>query len=149
MRPICCASSLRGRLGAAARGARYPYPKLTRQLIEGMLETRYPFSPITKSSPVERDFDLAALLSEQQLVSVHPSLTPLEPHLQAKLDPRATLPQVCFRAMRRLGERVDFGGVVVAPMIPWNNCAEMEVARDVGAAVNGYPAQLGPLLARA
>jgi DNA repair photolyase len=55
--------------------------KLTRQLIEVMLETKHPFSLITKNALVERDIDLLAPLAAENLVSVHFSVTSLDPHL--------------------------------------------------------------------
>ncbi|MFX7506725.1 hypothetical protein ABTJ37_20645, partial [Acinetobacter baumannii] len=78
--------------------------KLTRQLIEVMLETKHPFSLITKNALVERDIDLLAPLAAENLVSVHFSVTSLDPHLSAKLEPRASAPHARLRAMKRLHE---------------------------------------------
>lgn len=127
---------------------------LTRQLIEVMLETRHPFSLITKNALVERDMDLLAPLAEQQLVSVHFSVTSLDPHLSAKLEPRASAPHARLRAMRRLSEAGIPVGVMVAPVIPWINDAELEAvleaAREAGARSAGYvllrlPYEVAPL----
>lgn len=128
--------------------------KLTRQLIELMLETRHPFSLITKNALVERDIDLLAPLAEQNLVSVHFSVTSLDPHLSSKLEPRAAAPHARLRAMRRLHEAGIPVGVMVAPVIPWINDAELEAvleaARDAGASSAGYvllrlPLEVAPL----
>ena len=128
--------------------------KLTRQLIEVMLETRHPFSLITKNALVERDIDLLAPLAEQNLVSVHFSVTSLDPHLSAKLEPRASAPHARLRAMRRLHDAGIPVGVMVAPVIPWINDAELEAvleaARDAGATTAGYvllrlPLEVAPL----
>ena len=128
--------------------------KLTRQLIEVMLETQHPFSLITKNALVERDIDLLAPLAEKQLVSVHFSVTSLDPHLSAKLEPRASAPHARLRAMRRLHDAGIPVGVMVAPVIPWINDAELEAvleaARDAGATTAGYvllrlPLEVAPL----
>ena len=128
--------------------------KLTRQLIEVMLGTRHPFSLITKNALVERDIDLLAPLAEQNLVSVHFSVTSLDPHLSARLEPRAAAPHARLRAMRRLHEAGIPVGVMVAPVIPWINDAELEAvleaARDAGASSAGYvllrlPLEVAPL----
>ena len=128
--------------------------KLTRQLIEVMLETQHPFSLITKNALVERDMDLLAPLAEQQLVSVHFSVTSLDPHLSAKLEPRASAPHARLRAMRRLSDAGIPVGVMVAPVIPWINDAELEsvleASRDAGASSAGYvllrlPYEVAPL----
>ncbi|KRG84738.1 DNA repair photolyase [Stenotrophomonas daejeonensis] len=127
---------------------------ITRQLIEVMLETRHPFSLITKNALVERDIDLLAPLAEQRLVSVHFSVTSLDPHLSAKLEPRASAPHARLRAMRRLHEAGIPVGVMVAPVIPWINDAELEAvleaAREAGARSAGYvllrlPYEVAPL----
>jgi DNA repair photolyase len=111
--------------------------KITRQLIEVMLETQHPFSLITKNALVERDIDLLAPLAEKNLVSVHFSVTSLDPHLSARLEPRASAPHARLRAMRRLHEAGIPVGVMVAPVIPWINDAELEAvleaAHDAGA----------------
>lgn len=127
---------------------------ITRQLIEVMLETGHPFSLITKNALVERDIDLLAPLAEQRLVNVHFSVTSLDPHLSAKLEPRASAPHARLRAMRRLHEAGIPVGVMVAPVIPWVNDAELEAvleaARDAGARSAGYvllrlPYEVAPL----
>ncbi len=128
--------------------------KLTRQLIEVMLETQHPFSLITKNALVERDIDLLAALAEKNLVSVHFSVTSLDPHLSARLEPRASAPHARLRAMRRLHDAGIPVGVMVAPVIPWINDAELEAvleaARDAGASTAGYvllrlPLEVAPL----
>ena len=127
---------------------------ITRQLIEVMQETRHPFSLITKNALVERDIDLLAPLAEQQLVSVHFSVTSLDSHLSAKLEPRASAPHARLRAMRRLSDAGIPVGVMVAPVIPWINDAELEAvleaSRDAGASSAGYvllrlPYEVAPL----
>lgn len=127
---------------------------ITRQLIEVMLETRHPFSLITKNALVERDIDLLAPLAAQRLVSVHFSVTSLDPHLSAKLEPRASAPHARLRAMRRLHEAGIPVGVMVAPVIPWINDSELEAvleaAHDAGASTAGYvllrlPLEVAPL----
>ncbi|MGV8960082.1 MAG: PA0069 family radical SAM protein [Stenotrophomonas sp.] len=127
---------------------------LTRQLIEVMAETRHPFSLITKNALVERDIDLLAPLAAQQLVSVHFSVTSLDPHLSARLEPRASAPHARLRAMQRLHQAGIPVGVMVAPVIPWINDAELEAvlqaARDAGASSAGYvllrlPHEVAPL----
>lgn len=127
---------------------------LTRQLIEVMAETRHPFSLITKNALVERDIDLLAPLAAQQLVSVHFSVTSLDRRLSARLEPRASAPHARLRAMRRLSEAGIPVGVMVAPVIPWINDAELEsvlaAARQAGATRAGYvllrlPYEVAPL----
>ncbi|KAF1686821.1 radical SAM protein [Pseudoxanthomonas broegbernensis] len=128
--------------------------RLTRRLIEVMLECRHPFSLITKNALVERDLDLLQPLAEQGLVRVHFSVTTLDPRLSARLEPRAAAPHARLRAMARLHAAGVPVGVMFAPAIPWVNDHELEAvleaARGSGAESAGYvllrlPHEVAPL----
>lgn len=128
--------------------------RITRQLIELMLETRHPFSLITKNALVERDLDLLAPLAAMDLVHVHFSVTTLDNKLSSKLEPRAAAPHARLRAMKVLADAGVPVGVMFAPVIPWVNDAELEAvleaARGHGAASAGYvllrlPHEVAPL----
>ncbi|WP_040940263.1 PA0069 family radical SAM protein [Xanthomonas campestris] len=127
---------------------------LTRQLIEVLWEARHPFTLITKSALVTRDLDLLAPLARARLVNVHFSVTTLDPHLSARLEPRASAPHARLRAMRSLHEAGVPVGVMAAPVIPWINDHELEAilqaAADAGASSAGYvllrlPHEVAPL----
>ncbi|WP_019397398.1 PA0069 family radical SAM protein [Pseudoxanthomonas sp. GW2] len=128
--------------------------QLTRQLIEVLLECRHPFTLITKNALVERDLDLLQAAAALDLVHVHFSVTSLDPHLSARLEPRAAAPHARLRAMRRLHEAGVPVGVMFAPAIPWVNDHELErvleAAREAGATSAGYillrlPHEVAPL----
>jgi DNA repair photolyase len=128
--------------------------QLTRQCLQVMRDTRHPVSLITKNALIERDIDLLADLAADNLVSVAFSVTSLDPHLSAKLEPRAAAPHARLRAMRRLTDAGVPVSVMVAPVIPWINDAELEAvlaaARDNGALRAGYvlvrlPHEVAPL----
>ncbi|MCL6712882.1 PA0069 family radical SAM protein [Pseudomonas sp. R2.Fl] len=127
---------------------------LTRRIIEVLAETRHPFSLITKNALVERDLDLLAPMARDHLVQVYFSITTLDNHLSARLEPRASAPHSRLRAMRRLSEAGVPVGAMFAPVIPWVNDSELEVvleaARDAGADSAGYvllrlPHEVSPL----
>ncbi|UBB25103.1 PA0069 family radical SAM protein [Pseudoxanthomonas japonensis] len=127
---------------------------LTRRIIEVLAETRHPFSLITKNALVERDLDLLAPMAREHLVQVYFSITTLDNHLSARLEPRASAPHSRLRAVRRLSGAGIPVGVMFAPVIPWVNDAELEAvleaARDAGADSAGYvllrlPHEVSPL----
>lgn len=127
---------------------------LTRRIIEVLAETRHPFSLITKNALVERDLNLLAPMAREHLVQVYFSITTLDNHLSARLEPRASAPHSRLRAVRRLSEAGIPVGVMFAPVIPWVNDAELEAvleaARDAGADSAGYvllrlPHEVSPL----
>ena len=128
--------------------------QLTRRLMEVLVECRHPFTLITKNALVERDLDLLQAAAAQDLVHVHFSVTTLDPHLAARLEPRAAAPHARLRAMRRLHEAGVQVGVMFAPAIPWVNDHELEqvleAARQAGASSAGYvllrlPHEVAPL----
>ncbi|HEY0335379.1 MAG TPA: PA0069 family radical SAM protein [Stenotrophomonas sp.] len=128
--------------------------ELTRRMIEVFWETRHPFTLITKNALVVRDLDLLAPLAREKLVSVHFSVTTLDPHLSARLEPRASAPHARLRAMRQLHEAGVPVGAMMAPVIPWINDAELEAivtaVAEHGATSIGYillrlPHEVSPL----
>ncbi len=108
--------------------------EVTRRMIEVLWETRHPFTLITKNALVTRDLDLLAPLAAERLVNVYFSVTTLDPHLSAKLEPRAAAPHARLRAMAKLHEAGVPVGVMAAPMIPWINDHELEAILEAAAA---------------
>lgn len=116
--------------------------KITRQLLEVMLETRHPVSVITKNKLILRDLDLLSELAKHGLVQVFVSITSLDPHLTQKLEPRASAPHRRLQTVEKLSAAGVPVGVMAAPMIPFINDAELEAileaAASAGATRAGY-----------
>ena len=128
--------------------------QITRQCLQVLRDCRHPVSLITKNALIERDIDLLADMASDNLVSVAFSITTLDNRLSARLEPRASAPHARLRAMRRLAEAGIPVTVMVAPVIPWINDAELErvleAAREHGAVRAGYvllrlPHEVAPL----
>jgi DNA repair photolyase len=116
--------------------------RITRQILEVMLQCHHPVTIITKNALIERDLDLLVALARDNLVYAFVSITSLDNRLSSKLEPRASAPHRRLAAVKAL---VDAGvpcGVMVAPIIPmltdrWME-AILERARDAGARMAGY-----------
>lgn len=100
--------------------------RITRQLLEVLLETRHPCTIITKSAMVERDLDLLAELARDRLVAVLVSVTSLDNRLSARLEPRASAPHRRIEAIRALSEAGVRVGVLVSPVIPMVTDVDLE-----------------------
>ncbi len=115
---------------------------LTRALIEVLLEARHPFTLVTKSALVERDVDLLAEAAGMNLVHVMFSIPTLDDGLARRMEPRAARPARRLQALDSLAAAGVPVGVLVAPMIPTLNDAELErileLARERGAQAAGY-----------
>ncbi len=111
--------------------------RITRSVIEVLVEARHPFSVITKSSLVERDLDLIVPMAAANMAAVYVSLTTLDPALARAMEPRAAAPHRRLRTIETLARAGVPVGVSVSPLIPFLNEPELErilqAARDAGA----------------
>ena len=116
--------------------------RITREVLQVLLETRHPVSLVTKSRLILRDLDLLTQLAELGLVSVAVSVTTLSNSLKTKLEPRTAGPQARLRTIAALAEAGVPVSAMVAPVIPFINDQEIEhivaAVSDAGAASAGY-----------
>jgi DNA repair photolyase len=116
--------------------------RVTRSILEVLLETRHPVSVITKGTLVLRDLDLLRELARLNLTRVYVSFTTLDVGLKRQLEPRAAAPQARLRVISALAAAGVPVGVMTAPMIPAINDAELEslleAAAQAGATRAGY-----------
>jgi DNA repair photolyase len=108
--------------------------KLTRGILEVMLETRHPVTICTKSALVIRDMDILTELNKLGLVSVAMSVTSMDHILSRKMEPRAPTPAKRLEALRIMSEAGIPITVMAAPMIPAINDMELERILDAAAA---------------
>jgi len=111
--------------------------RLTRQVLEVLLEARCPAAIVTKGVLVLRDVDLLAEMARQGLIAVYVSLTTLDAATKRVLEPRAASPGARLKVIRQLTEAGVPVGVNASPMIPFINDHELEhileAAREAGA----------------
>jgi DNA repair photolyase len=116
--------------------------KITRQILEALVECRHPFSIVTKSALIERDLDLLQEAARLNLVSVAVSVTTLDRRLARVMEPRAAAPHRRLEVIRRLSAAGVPVSVLVAPLIPVLTDGELEeilkAARAAGAQAAGY-----------
>jgi DNA repair photolyase len=116
--------------------------KLTRRVLEVLEAANHPVGIVTKNHLVTRDIDVLARMAEKGLAKVAMSVTTLDPKLARSLEPRASTPPKRLEAIRMLSEAGIPTAVLVAPIIPVVNDAEMERILDaawhMGAREAGY-----------
>ncbi|MEJ8569137.1 PA0069 family radical SAM protein [Elongatibacter sediminis] len=100
--------------------------RITRGLLETCLARRQPAILITKSRLILRDKDLLAELARLRLVRVAVSLTTLDHDLKRRLEPRTAGPGARLGVIGELAGAGVPVSVMVAPIIPRINDAEME-----------------------
>jgi DNA repair photolyase len=116
--------------------------RLTRGCLEVALACRQPVSIVTKNALVVRDLDLLRELAARHLVHAFVSVTTLDTQLARVMEPRTSIPPARLRAVRMLADAGVPVGVMVAPIIPGLNEAQipgiLEAARDHGARSAAY-----------
>lgn len=116
--------------------------RLTRQCLEVVSECKQAVSIITKNALIVRDLDLLAPMAKQRLVRTFVSVTTLDPKLARDMEPRTSIPEARLRAISMLASAGVPVGVMVAPIIPGLNDAEipaiLSAARQAGATAAGY-----------
>ncbi|MDQ6703118.1 MAG: PA0069 family radical SAM protein [Pseudomonadota bacterium] len=128
--------------------------RVMRKVLEVLARTNHPVAIVTKSALVLRDLDLLAPMAGKGLVKVALSVTTLDSCLARKMEPRASSPERRLDAIRRLAAANIPAAVMVAPVIPAINDAEIEAilaraqalgARDAGYVLLRLPLEVGEL----
>lgn len=100
--------------------------RVTRSLIELLLETRHPFTITTKSDRVVRDIDLLAEAAKLGIASVAISVTSLDPAIARTLEPRAPSAKKRLAAVSALSDAGVPVYVAIAPVVPQITDHELE-----------------------
>lgn len=107
--------------------------RITRQILEVMLDTRHPCTITTKSNLILRDLDLIVELAKLNLVTVAISITTLDPKIARAMEPCAPTPNRRMEALRKLSESGVPTMVMVAPIVPSLTDHEMEAILEMAA----------------
>lgn len=110
---------------------------ITRNLLQAFLAHRHPVTLITKGALMSRDLDLLGELARQNLVSVAISVPTMSAGLKRVLEPRVPAASARFALMSQLSGAGVPVSLLMAPIIPAVNDAEIETivsrAADNGA----------------
>ncbi len=116
--------------------------RVMRGVLETLARTNHPVGIVTKSALVARDIDLLAPMARKGLVKVAISVTTLDKELARKMEPRAASPVLRLETIEKLAAAGIPVSVLVAPIIPAVNDAEIETiltrAFAAGAREAGY-----------
>lgn len=107
--------------------------RLMREILEVLEACSHPVAIVTKSALVMRDIDILSRLAERNLVKVALSVTTLDRKLCRSMEPRASAPHKRLEAIRALSEAGVPTSVMMAPIIPALNDAEIEKLLEAAA----------------
>jgi DNA repair photolyase len=113
--------------------------EVMRRILTVLESCGHPVGIVTKSALVARDIDILSRMARRNLVKVAISVTTLDPKLARVMEPRAPTPSRRLAALRALSEAGIPTRVMVAPVVPAINDAEIERILDaaVAAGVTG------------
>ncbi len=116
--------------------------RVMRSILEVLARTDHPVGIVTKSALVARDIDILAPMAAKGLAKVALSVTTLDRDLGRTLEPRAATPEKRLRTIEALAAAGIPVSVLVAPIIPAINDAEIETilerTYEAGARQAGY-----------
>jgi len=108
--------------------------EIMRRSLEVLERAGHPVGIVTKSNLVVRDIDILARMAKRNLVRVGISVTTMDAKLSRVMEPRAPTPARRLEALRQLTEAGVPTSVMVAPVVPAINDAEIERILDAAAA---------------
>jgi DNA repair photolyase len=108
--------------------------EVMRRILEVLERAGHPVGIVTKSNLVVRDIDILARMAKRNLVRVGISVTTMDAKLSRVMEPRAPTPPRRLEALKQLAEAGVPTTVMVAPVIPAINDAEIERILDAAAA---------------
>ena len=107
--------------------------RLSRGVLEALVERPSPVGVITKGPMVVRDADLLRDLSQRTECTVHVSVPTVDEDAWAALEPGTAHPLQRLRAVRALADRGIRAGVLVAPIVPGLTSHPAKLERTVKA----------------
>jgi DNA repair photolyase len=107
--------------------------KIMRGILEVLDRVSHPVGIVTKSASVVRDLDILSRMAKRNLVKVGISVTTLDSKLARSMEPRASTPAKRLEALKLLADAGVPTKVMVSPIIPALNDAEMERILDSAA----------------
>jgi DNA repair photolyase len=108
--------------------------EIMRRILEVLERAGHPVGIVTKSNLILRDIDILSRMAKRNLVRVAISVTTMDAKLSRVMEPRAPTPPRRLEALRQLSHAGVPTTVMVAPVIPAINDAEIERILDAVAA---------------
>ena len=108
--------------------------EIMRRILEVLERASHPVGIVTKSNLITRDIDILSRMAARNLAKVAISVTTLDPKLARTMEPRAPTPPRRLEALRQLVAAGIPTSVMVAPIVPAINDAEIERIPDAAKA---------------
>jgi DNA repair photolyase len=108
--------------------------EIIRRILDVLERAGHPVGIVTKSNLITRDIDILSRMAKRNLAKVAVSVTTLDGKLARIMEPRAPTPPRRLEALRQLAAAGIPTSVMVAPIVPAINDAEIERILDAAKA---------------
>jgi DNA repair photolyase len=128
--------------------------RIMREVLEVLETHNHPVGIVTKSALVTRDIDILSRMAAKGLAKVALSVTTLDRRLARTMEPRAATPSKRLETIRALTEAGVPASVMIGPVIPGLNDAEIERilesgvqagAKEAGYVILRLPLEVSPI----
>jgi DNA repair photolyase len=128
--------------------------RIMREVLEVLEQHNHPVGIVTKSALVTRDIDILQRMAAKGLAKVALSVTTLDRRLARTMEPRAATPSKRLETIRALNEAGVPTSVMIGPVIPGLNDAEIERilesgmqagAKEAGYVILRLPLEVSPI----
>jgi DNA repair photolyase len=120
--------------------------KITRRIIETLIEYRNPFSILTKGTLILRDLELLQAAASVTTVSTAFSIATFDEEAWRKAEPGTPHPRKRMEAVKKLNEAGIPCGVLIAAVLPEINDGKEQLREVVAAAVDAGATHIYPIL---
>jgi DNA repair photolyase len=120
--------------------------RLTRGIVNTLVEYRNPFSILTKGTLILRDFDLLQEAARVTEVSTALSIGTLDEDVWRRSEPGTPHPRKRLAAVARLNDAGIPCGVMVAPVLPGISDSQQQIEKVVRAAIDAGATHVSPIL---
>ncbi|HYN08440.1 MAG TPA: radical SAM protein [Vicinamibacterales bacterium] len=122
--------------------------RLTRRCLEALINSRTPFSVVTKGPMVVRDLDLLREATKGAGCEVYLSVPSVDEGAWARLEPGTASPRQRIRAVRQLSDAGIETGVLMMPLVPGITTTRDSIEKTLRALADAGVRQVGANVAR-
>jgi len=117
-----------------------PYPpqeqqtKMMRETLKLIKKYHFGISVLTKSSSIERDFDIYKTIHQHQPAIIQLTITTTDDALANIIEPQASLPSARLKTLKKASDEGLITGIWMTPILPFINDTEENIVAIVKAA---------------
>jgi DNA repair photolyase len=120
--------------------------RLTRSIVEALIDFRNPFSILTKGTLILRDVDLLQRAAEHAPVTAAFSIGTLDERVWRETEPGTPHPKARIEAVRALNDAGIPTGVLMAPILPGLSDSRRQMHAVIEASLDAGATHVSPIL---